>query len=345
MLGLVLAGAPPRARADAAPELLPDTTRIEASAGLAWTVQFRIPDPLPVGIHFDSLRCAIENLDPPWMGGGTREILDLDFLVRSTPAVSAADTGGISVTVPATAEHARLTFTMSIHDGTQKPWRLTSVIEALPGPFTRDHPSRFATANGRKVEYVIVSATREGNGPAILYLPGEGGSARQALAFAQYLSTRGYTTMTVSTPGSGQSDGAPDAAGPATMAALDAALDALGRTPGVDSTRIAIWGVSRGAGAALATAARRASVRAAIGQSGTYDLASLGADHLRCPVLVLHAEDDPRAPAAQAHALADALKAHGATVETHFAPKGGHAMAQREVTGPAFAFLRRAFLP
>src|SRR5262245_33792009 len=328
---------------------------------------------LDVGLYVDSLWCEVESLDPAWMGGGRRETHSLAFVRRSMPSVSAGESSTFSVNMPAIAEHARLTFVGDFHDATKKTWHLTGSSEALPGPVTAEPPSRFTTANGKKVEYVVVPSPGDSVGPGILYVHGAGSSARQTLGFTQILAARGYTVMSVSMPGFGQSEGTSDFGGPATVAALNAALDVLGRWTGVDSTRIAVWGVSRGAAAALTTASRRASVRAAIGQSGTYDLwavwraarashaddlvsdiekgagtdsaawrersPALAADRLRCPVLIMHGEDDPRAPFAQASGFAGALKARGLTVETRFVPKAGP-VSQRDALMASTTFLR-----
>lgn len=377
-------------RAATTPTLRAEPEPIEATETLNWSFQLFVDNPLDVGLYLDSLSCEVESLDLPANGGGRRETRNLDFLLHGAGrggidgspgglTVSAGQSGTIQVTLPATSEHARLTFVLRLHDGAKKSWRVTHTVEANPGPFTREHPSQFATANGRKVEYVLVRAATTGPAPAVLFVHGSGSSARQFLSLASTLATRGYTTMLVSMPGYGQSEGTPDFAGPATVAALDAALDVLARSEGVDSTRIAIWGISRGAGAALETAARRGSLKAAIGQSGAYDLwavwraakarhvddlaadiermagsdsaawrqrsAATMADRLHCPVLLIHAEDDGRTPIAQARGFAGALEAHGATVETKFLAKGGHPVSPRDAMSAAMPFLKRTLAP
>jgi pimeloyl-ACP methyl ester carboxylesterase len=366
--------AAPTASSGPAPEIRPRHASFEATETMGWAVEVDIVNPLDAGLYIDSLWCEVESLDPASMGGGQRETHSLAFVKRSQGAISGGETSTFSINMPASAEHARITISGDFHDGTKKPWHLSASSEALPGPFTRTHPSRFTTANGKKVEYVVVPSPGDSVGPGILYVHGHHSSARQSLQIAQLLAARGYTVMAVSMPGYGQSEGTPDFGGPATVAALNAALDVLGRWTGVDSTRIAVWGISRGAGAALNTAARRASIRAAIGQSGTYDLwatwraakanhvddlasdivtmagtdsaawrersAALAVDRFRCPVLLMHAEDDERAPFAQARGLADALQARGVTVETRFLTRGGHTIPQREALNAAMVFLR-----
>lgn len=369
--------------AAAAPEMRSKADSIETSEGISWVTELMVVNSLDTGLYYDSLRCDIENLDPPAMGGGTRTTMALDFLWRrAQTSVSAGESHLMSITIPATAERARLTYRFHAHDVRKKPYVMKAVVQALPGEFFRDHPSRFAIAGGRKVELVIVEATGEharSPGPAVLLVHGDGSSARQMMRYASQLSERGFTVMLAGMPGYGLSEGARDFAGPGTLAALNAALDTLARTPGVDSTRIAVWGVSRGGTAALNLAARRPGLRAAIAQSAIVDLwashraaraakdRELASDveslagrdsaswrerspvattgSLKTPVLVVHAEDDPRAPVGATRAFAADLAARGLTVETKFVPKGGHPVGRHVAMAPAVAFLRRVLAP
>jgi dipeptidyl aminopeptidase/acylaminoacyl peptidase len=126
-------------------------------------------------------------------------------------------------------------------------------------------------------------------------------------------------------------------------------------------------------------AARRPDVRAAIAQSAIVDLwashraaraariGDLPADieslagrdsagwrerspasatgNIRIPVLIVHAEDDARAPIASTRAFAADLESRGVTVVTKYVPTGGHPVGQHVAMAPAVAFLRRVLAP
>jgi hypothetical protein len=162
--------------AAAVPDLRSDADSVWTSEGVSWVTDLLISNPLDTGLYYDSLRCDIQNLDPPALGGGGRTTMALDFLWRrAQTSVSAGDSHLMSITIPATAERARLTFRMHAHDARKKPYVVKTTIEAMPGEFFLNHPSRFAMASGRKVEFVILEATGEharSPGPAVLLVHG-----------------------------------------------------------------------------------------------------------------------------------------------------------------------------
>jgi dipeptidyl aminopeptidase/acylaminoacyl peptidase len=190
-----------------------------------------------------------------------------------------------------------------------------------------------------------------------LLVHGHANQARGMLVQAQRLSTLGFSVMLVSQPGYGQSTGPADFMGPATVKALEAALDRLEQMARVDRSRIAVWGISRGATAAALLAERRPEVRALVVQSGIYDLwaayrgtrlpgfretivQEAGTDSagwrarspvlesgaLKAAVLVMHGEADDRAPVDQAKGFVQALQSHGLEAESKFLPAVGHVL-------------------
>jgi dipeptidyl aminopeptidase/acylaminoacyl peptidase len=194
------------------------------------------------------------------------------------------------------------------------------------------------------------------------------------LNLANRLAQEGTAILLVSQPGYGRSEGSPDWAGPATIAALSAALDRLENTPGVDSKRIGIWGISRGATAATLLAAKRPEVRAVVAQSGSYDLWAthrgstlaavresveneagrdssawkarspiLQAKTIRAQVMVMHGEADDQAPIEQARAFAAALDLRGHPTETNFSETGHNMPPSAQL--PAQHFFERTLKP
>jgi dipeptidyl aminopeptidase/acylaminoacyl peptidase len=195
-----------------------------------------------------------------------------------------------------------------------------------------------------QIEYVSFAAPAESLGAgAVLLIHDDGQNARSLLPLAAMLAQRGYSVGAVSVPGYGRSEGKPDFAGQGTLEALDAAFEALEHTPRVNGSRIAVWGAGSGATAAVLFAAGHPEARAIIAQSGSYDPAKVG--RIKAAVLVVHGEKDARNPAAQAHAFADALKAHGVEVETHFVAAGGAMLQPFEARRPALDFLHKHLAP
>jgi predicted esterase len=360
------------ARAGPAPRLL-SPARIEATEDLAWNLDFKLINDLDTGVYADSLVCDVEDLDP----GETRELRRQSFLAPAVPklmpSVSAHDSGGFQYRLFASAEHARITCRLFMHPPDHSPLELIATIEALPGPSSALYPTRILTVSGKRVETMLVPAPPEsGAAPGILLVHGHGGHARTMMGLAIALSRRGYTVMSASMPGYGLSEGPADFMGPATVRAMMAALDALKRTSGVDSTRLAAWGISRGASVVVDLAEARSDLRAIVAQAGMYDLwacyrgteipgirdnivAEAGSDsaawrtrspalapeRVKAAILFMHGGRDPRVPIAQAQGFADALRARGTAVETRFFPAAGHQLPLAESRRTATEFLAR----
>ncbi len=359
------------------PRLLSDSTRIEADDDFTWVLPLRLANPLGVGLYLDSMSCEVLDLGPGETRAGRTTVLDLAGVVQVVGSVGAGDTAQLGCTAGALAEHARLTFRLRLHRADHVTYTLTTEVEALPGPVSREHPSQFIEAGGRRVETVLLSAARDsGLAPGLLMVHGHANHARRMLHSAQTLAARGYTVMLVSMPGYGQSDGPADFMGPATLRAASAALDRLKASPGVDPKRLAAWGVSRGATVVTLLAQRRGGLAAVIAQSGIYDQwaayrgtkipgirenmeREIGPDSSawreRSPALdparpaaaflILHGEKDPRVPVEQARAFSATLVARGATVETRFFPEAQHQLPPSVVLRAALDFLGRRLAP
>jgi len=347
---------------------------LETSDANSWTVPLTIRNTTAGGVYLDSAYVEVESLDPGETRTPRLTKVSLPAFPRMMPSISAGESGTFDFQRPAIAEHARLTFRVHLKNFSGKGEWYAATAEVKPGPFARAHPSQFVSSGGKKVEYVLVNG--EGDAPrkpALLLVHGHATHARMMLPSAQKLAARGYTVMVVSQPGYGQSEGPADLMGPATIQALAAALDVLERTPGVDSTRVLAWGVSRGATAVTALAARRPEIKGIVAQSGIYDLWAtyrdtkldafretivaeagkdsaawrerspvLAVDKLKCPVLVLHGESDVEVPPTQAHDFVNRLKQRGLPVESDFIPNVGHTLPVVEVTRATNEFLTRS---
>lgn len=365
LLPLVLGAAAARSGKPAAPAIPPpvltiDPLELQTSPDFQWQYDLMIRNPSELGVYCDSVIGRFEDQDP----GETRAARAQDLPLNAARIGFAEVSGGDSLlsiqTMPAMFETGTLRVRGYFHrsDGTKMTVE-TPVVKLLPGQLSSEHPSRFLTVGGKKVETVTFPARPEGPAAGLLIVHDHGAHARRLLTLAQQLSLRGYTTMLVSLPGYGQSEGPPDFAGPQTLAALDAAVDDLKKTSGVDAQRVAAWGMGRGATAVMGLAARRNDLKLVIGQSGLYDLRAAGpagetraaivaeagkdsaawrsrspllaASGIHANVVLLHGGGDQEAPLDQAKAFAAALAASGDSVSTHWLASQGHTLSRSEM--------------
>ncbi len=373
---LALFAAPSRAES---PTLTAVDGPYEANDENQWSVPLTLWNPTGAGLYLDSLAVDSAVLDEGETRGPRRTTLPLPQLARLLGSVGTQQGDRLVYQGPAVAEHARLTFRAWVHGAEVPATVLSATAEVMPSAFSREHPSEFVTtAAGRKVEVVFLPAvtTRSAGAPGVLMVHGHGSHARLMLAAARALADSGFAVMAVSQPGYGRSEGPADYIGPATIAAVGAALDDLAKRPGVDPTRHGAWGASRGGGAVATVATRRADLDAVITEGGVYDLWALArgtqipgiadnivaeagpdsaawrerspllaASKVKAAVLVLQGERDRNVPAGQAHAWADALKAAGVPVEARFFPAAEHRLPRSETRRLAHAFLRRTLQP
>jgi len=376
-LGLACAGiahaAGPGDPADTLVTFRADTTTIMATGDLHWEAWFTIRNAGPQPLLLDSLRCEVTDLDPDAPRGAGPMRIDLQHLLRIVKTVDARSSDQLQFSGPAYAEYARIDFILKGHASDGTPFTRVARITALPGPYSIDHPSRFLTAGGRRIEYVPLPARNTTlAAPGILLIHGHGGRARTMLHMGLLLSLRGYAVTLMSMPGYGGSEGPVDLMGPATMAAARAVLDSMRANPGVDAKRLAAWGVSRGATVAALLGIQRPEVGVVIAQSGIYDLWAtyrdtklpgfreaivseagrdsaawkarsplLAARQFQGSILVLHGEADPNVPAAQAHDFVNALQAAGRNASSHFFPGAGHELPRSESQRMALEYLKQ----
>ncbi len=376
LAALLLLAAPVAAAENSA--LWAEADTVHADEDMNWTADLWIRNGVRVGLYPDSLFLDTEDLD----AGNTRlprhSTQSLAALVRTMQPLSAEDSAAFTYTAGTGPEHARLTFRLYLHDALGVQHAVSHTVFLDGGALTQAYPSSFVTAaNKRRVEIVAATPLNAAAAPApgILWVHGDGAHARRQLRNIKQLIGHGYGVVAVSQPGFGQSEGPADLAGPATLGALEAGLAALKHLPGVDPKRIAVWGVGRGATAALLLGARHPELSAVVAQAASYDpwatyraaspelkaamVAEAGPDSaawraraplmqvalLKCPVLVLHAEQDATAPAGAAHAFAAAMLRRHATLETRFVSGNGPLLNRTDQTRLTLDYLSRRFGP
>jgi len=207
--------------------------------------------------------------------------------------------------------------------------------------------------------------------PGFVYVPPAGTSARGSMRSLVSMVSHGQTVAVVSLPGSGRSSGRADRAGPASVAAVEAALARLGKDPSVDPKRLGIWGVKEGATTALLAATAHPELQAVIAQDATYDAWAayralpaearpayvreagsdsagwrarsplLVASKLAAPVLVLQTNDAGLPDSASAQAFVHARSDQQLFIEARIGHQEGRSFQRRDALRVAQDFLRR----
>jgi len=224
----------------------------------------------------------------------------------------------------------------------------------------------------RAVEAILARPSDSGVHPGLVLVPGYMRSAWDIFPLLVGFARGGYVCLAVTQPGFGHSEGPPDFAGPRTVATVQAGLELLSRSPEIDSSRMGVYGYSRGAMVAGMLAVRSSRVKAAILGGGIYDLGKayeelqiegigknieveagtdeeafrvrslvFSADSLTCPVLIVHGELDRNAPVSQAYLLGDSLKALGKDYDILILPDRDHGLRFDDFREAALAFLEK----
>jgi dipeptidyl aminopeptidase/acylaminoacyl peptidase len=132
----------------------------------------------------------------------------------------------------------------------------------------------------QKTEVFLFRPPGRGPFPGIVLLHGDqpepterpGGKEFFYDGTGEFLASQGYAVLAPSMPGFGHTSGKRDFVGPQTLARLGSAINHFQDFSYVDSTRIVLFGASRGATAAALLARSLPEVRGLILQSGLYDL-------------------------------------------------------------------------
>lgn len=340
-LGLALASLATPGIAANGLRLQSDLDSLRADEQFNWSLPLVIHNSGTRGLYIDSLWIQVQT--------GTEAPPRLDFqpLVRGMAALSVGDSNQVRLSLPASTDVGRAVLTVVGHDGDGTRLREMLVRPIAAGELGR-FPSRRAGAKGSAVEWIrfpaSASAVPASGAPGLMLLPDDTGSARDLMRLAQSLSELGFAVACMSPPGTGRSEGSPDRGGTATQRAIASVLDSLVATPGIDRTRLGVWGVSHTATAALGAAASQPRITAVVAQSAWYDAASGHRGLLATParVLVLHGAADTVSSAADARDFAARRQAAGAPVTEQILPGQPHVLARGAAVRAATAFLREA---
>jgi dipeptidyl aminopeptidase/acylaminoacyl peptidase len=262
----------------------------------------------------------------------------------------------------------------------QQPLDLAKLVEALDkdGRVAVDRGNVLAlnydyTVDGDSVEAIAFRPAADGKYPAALLIPGFSKTARDYIPMGLRFAKEGFACVAVTQRGFGKSAGKPDFVGPKTIAALEAGFQKFRKELYVDSSRMGVFGYSRGAMAAslLAVRLNDTEVRAAVFAAGIYDFKKAYDDirlpgiranmeretglsdaavrartsvtkmsALACPVLILHGEKDENAPVSQALLLRDRLTELKKEFELKTFPDRDHDLGRQNLYDHTFVFFK-----
>ena len=243
--------------ASAGPRFTVTPTTLRADSTGTWHAEMRIENVgSELGFYADSLVLTYVNADGDRSARPAQGVVDLSALVRMQPPISSGETSSLSYGAPADFERGTLRFRVSGHDSQNHRGAAEFEVQVTGSDLGDAHPPILLEMGAARTDLVFLAAdSAKGPTATVLYVPPSGTAARSLMRWTQLLRLRGYNVAIVSLPGWGRSTGAEDAAGPASAAAVTAAVQRLRKLPLVDAARIAVWGEREGANAALLAAA------------------------------------------------------------------------------------------
>lgn len=271
LLALLLALLSPGARAaESVFRVSPDTLRADEMG--EWRANLSLENHGAWGLYPDSLFMDWESADPDSTRLPRRGTRDLHALIKLVPPAGAGDATGLGWSAPAEFERGTVVFRVMAHDAQKASHSFSATVRVAGSDLADANPSLLLKAAGQQVELVVMPADSSARpAPTVLYVPPAGTPARTLLRWAIPHRHRGYAVAIVSQPGSGRSSGMADQSGPASVAAVSAALDRLGHEPGVDAKRVVLWGQGDGGTTALLAAVRHPELAGVIAMDASYD--------------------------------------------------------------------------
>ncbi len=211
-------------------------------------------------------------------------------------------------------------------------------------------------SGGRQLEGLIFKPKKAWKLPGVVFIHGHQSSAWHSSLFGYFLASNGFTAFLPSQMGYAFSKGIPDFCGPKTIKGVIDGVKIFLKQSFVNSERIGIWGISRGANVAASIAVRKPSLfKAAVFQSGAYEMklnfeatklvgvkeniikeAGISKkafmerspiykmDRIFCPVLILHGEKDENISINQAKMLDKKLTELNKPHKKIILPNAGH---------------------
>jgi dienelactone hydrolase len=223
-----------------------------------------------------------------------------------------------------------------------------STIAAPAGASAHNvHWRTLVIPNGGAVQLAVARPHGSGPFPAVILLHGTHGFADEYIDLAEEVAKGGFVAVAACwfQPGAGEglrfvtpvscpesAPPMPGAVSPEAFRTVDALVQAVRALPDVSPGKVAVFGQSRGGGAALNYVLQGGKADALILNSTGYPTeVTASASRVAAPVLILHGEADipgdggsALTAASMARAFEAALFQAGAKVESHFYPEGRH---------------------
>lgn len=270
LAGLCLASAPARAETLKL-TVRPDTLRADAD-GL-WHASLVLQNDGELGAYPDSLLLEQLNLDPDSSLTPRRLTRQLSGMVRAMGPAGSHDESGLEWSAPAEFTRGQLRFVLYAHDANKQSFKLTSDVIVDGSELADAMPSRVVGTPG--TELIVVPADSAARpAPAVVMVLSPGVAARHQVRWARTLHARGYAVVLVSAPGWGLSRGVSDRSGPADIMAADAGIRVALAEPGIDPSRVLLWGHGRGATTSLLASIPHGSLAGIIAVDALLDPAS-----------------------------------------------------------------------
>lgn len=368
LLALLCAGTALAAEGGVMLRMVPDTLR--ADAGGVWNVDVVLTNDTAWGFYADSLALEWVNTDPDRGTHARSGVMSLSGILGLFASVSGGESQTLPWQMPAEFERGTLRLRIVGHDANRPHLVATADARVLGSALSEAFPPQRITAGDHSIDLTVLPAGTT-PGPALLVVPPAGKPARSLMRWAAVWRARGYTVGLVSLPGSGRSDGDDDAAGPASVALVRAALDRLATSPGVEPARVVAWGQREGATTLLLAAVGRTDLAGVVAQDASFDpwaswraldraqqeryTARAGrdsadwrarsplavAERIAAPVLVLQTADSGLPGSDPAEAFATRRVAAGLYIESRLSDREPRPMRDHVVTRIAQDFLAR----
>ncbi len=346
----------------------PDTLRADGDG--MWHTSISLENPGDAGIYADSLYLDMTNADADSSAQPRRSTRSLEGLMHVMGPTGAGETTGFEWTAPADFVTGTLHFRLYAHDAHKQPIVLETNARVIGSEFDDAHPSRVVGTPGTEV-IVVAADSAARPAPVVVLVLEPGTPARSQLRATRALTQRGYAAVLVSAPGWGRSRGTSDRSGPADVAAAEAGILTAAKEPGMDATRIALWGHGRGGTTALLAGIKHPELAGIVAVDASLDPATeyaslkgaerdvfikvvgrngaewksrspvAQADKINAPVLIVQTEDAPIKDTSPAEEFASRRTNAQLFVESRLNGKEANPVRRRDGQRLAMDFLGR----